>query len=122
MAQTRTWFAPPQVRNGPKTRWSGVALALAVLAVAGAGCVQATLRVDTRERRPIQITSLLSQLNEDPAVTSAAEWSARRAPLLRAAFQDRIYGWLPAEGGAHVTARRLMVTGAYPDARSVEEV
>ncbi|MBY0565997.1 MAG: hypothetical protein K2P70_01700 [Hyphomonadaceae bacterium] len=65
---------------------------------------------------------MLSRLDDDPAVTNAAEWNARRAPLLRAAFQNRIYGWLPADDGARVTTRRQIATGAYPDARSIEEV
>ncbi|MEQ1819327.1 MAG: hypothetical protein ABL871_12030 [Terricaulis sp.] len=92
------------------------------LALVATGCVQAGLRVNTNDPHPAHFTSPLSGFDSDPAITEAAEWSTRRAPLLRAAFQDRIYGWLPDEGDAIVSERRAIRTTNYPDARSVEEV
>lgn len=113
------------MRQGNVLSAKSVARAAAVcvaLALIVAGCVQAGLRVNTYDRHPAHFTSPLSPFGDDPAITDAADWSTRRAPLVRAAFQARIYGWLPDETGAIVSARRTIRTADYPHARSVEEI
>ncbi len=101
------------------TRAVAVCIALALMV---AGCVRAGLLINTHDPHAAHFTSLLSDFDDDPAITDATAWSTRRAPLLRAAFQERIYGWLPDETGAIVSERRTIRTANYPDARSVEEV
>lgn len=87
-----------------------------------AGCVRSGLGVNTYDPHPAHLASLLSNFDDDPVVTEATDWSTRRAPILRAAFQERIYGWLPDELGATVTERRNIRAVNYPHARSVEEI
>jgi hypothetical protein len=53
-------------------------------------------------------TSVLAAFGDDPAVTTASDWTARRAPLLRKAFQDQVYGPLPALGVAVVEQRQVL--------------
>ncbi|MEQ1819011.1 MAG: hypothetical protein ABL871_10405 [Terricaulis sp.] len=113
------------VLSARKTRRRSLARAAAVcvaLALIVAGCVQAGLRVNTDDRHPAHFTSPLSPFGGEPAITDARDWRTRRAPLVRAAFQARIYGWLPDATGAIVSERRTVRTTNYPHARSVEEI
>ncbi|MDH4385212.1 MAG: hypothetical protein QE280_07195, partial [Caulobacter sp.] len=50
----------------------------------------------------------LAAFGSDPAVTTAADWTRRRAPILRQAFQDQVYGPMPALGGAVVEQRQVL--------------
>lgn len=93
-----------------------------VLVLVVAGCVRSGLGVNIYDAHPGHFTSLLSNFDDDPIVRDATDWSTRRAPILRAAFQERIYGWLPDDAGAVVSERRIIRTADYPHARSVEEI
>lgn len=61
---------------------------------------------------------VLGPFGADPAVTSRAEWETRRAPLLRAAFADALYGPLPPHLAEQILARlTLPADGLPPGAR-----
>ncbi len=47
--------------------------------------------------------AVLAAFGDDRAITSAADWSARRAPLLRAAFAANVYGALPVPAPVVIT-------------------
>src|SRR5688572_24735111 len=79
-------------------RWGLLALAaIAVVSVGLVGC--AAIRLPTvaldPNLGPAAPPLLLGAFGDDPTVTTAAEWEARRAPLLRAAFEREVYGLYP---------------------------
>lgn len=92
-------------------RWLGKLLALLVLlaVVGGTGAYlwflpEASLTPSGPAARP----TVLGSFGSDPAVTTPADWTQRRAPLLRDAFQREVYGRLPVAGPARVaTAKPL---------------
>lgn len=83
--------------RGTPMRWLWVLGALAAICLGLAGCVTSMLplvKLDPALGPPAP-PPLLSALDGDPAVTTRAEWEARRAPLLRDYFADMIYGPYP---------------------------
>jgi hypothetical protein len=56
-------------------------------------------------RAPVATPPTLAAFGADPAVTTATDWTTRRAPLLRQAFQDQIYGRMPDLGAATIEKR-----------------
>ncbi|HYE46965.1 MAG TPA: hypothetical protein VEA44_14475 [Caulobacter sp.] len=57
---------------------------------------------------PAATPPVLAAFRGDPPVATAADWTERRAPLLRAAFLDGIYGHPPALGAPTVEARERL--------------
>lgn len=96
----------------PRRRWAPIAFAaVAVLAVGVAGCVNVLLPVvSTNVAGPPARPPVLGPFGDDPAVATAADWTARRAPLLRAAFERELYGTAPASVAPVVEARTPVVT------------
>ncbi len=80
-----------------------VALLFAPLLVLGGCASRPDLAAVPPARNPV-----LSAFGDDPAVTTADDWTRRRAPLLRQAFQDQVYGPLPALGAAVVEERQVL--------------
>lgn len=65
---------------------------------------------------------VLSAFGGDPAVTTSAEWESRRAPLLRQAFAERIYGpYPPSEAAARLIVRTAIAYPPLDDTAIVEQ-
>jgi hypothetical protein len=57
---------------------------------------------------PAASPPVLGAFRGDPPVATAQDWSARRAPLLRQAFLDEVYGQRPDLGAAVVETRETL--------------
>lgn len=95
-----------------KRHWAPIALAvIGVLAIGVTGCVNVFLpAVDMKFAGPAARPPVLAAFGQDPAIASAEDWSTRRAPLLRAAFQRELYGRMPPMIVPVVEARTPVVT------------
>lgn len=69
-----------------------------------AGCAS---RPDLAAVPPARIP-VLAAFRTDPEVKTVADWTERRAPLLRQAFLDQVYGPLPPLGAAVVEQRQTL--------------
>ena len=63
----------------------------------------------------------LDAFEGDPPVVTAQDWTARRAPILRKAFEDRVYGPVPVELKAVELSRRVVDTN-YEGEGVLEEI
>ncbi len=106
-----------------KRRWAPIALAvIGVLAVGITGCVNALLpAVDMKFVGPPARPPVLGKFGDDLAVVTAEDWSTRRAPLLRAAFQREIYGRMPPMIALVIEARTPVVTKAIGKDATAEQ-
>lgn len=57
---------------------------------------------------PVAQPEALAAFGDDPPVVTAKDWTERRAPLLRQAFQEQIYGLMPNLPAAVVEARETL--------------
>lgn len=64
----------------------------------------------------------LAAFEGDPPIASAQDWMSRRAPLLRAAFENLIYGPTPGAAEPRIVARRLIDEQAFGGLGRVEEL
>ncbi|MBL8536939.1 MAG: hypothetical protein JNM59_06000 [Hyphomonadaceae bacterium] len=100
-------------------RWFGALLVvIAALWVAQFSLRVAPLSVDG----PLPGPSPLSAFEGDPPITSAEEWMVRRAPLLRAAFQNFVYGSPPAATPPAIARRRVIDEHAFGGLGRLEEL
>ncbi len=89
-----------------KFRWTWILAGLGAIALGLAGCVSTMLlpvRLDPA-LGPSPPPPILGPFAGDPPVETVADWRTRRAPLLRAAFAERIYGPYP----AHAAPARVL--------------
>lgn len=105
-------------------RWGLIAALAAFGAAAGlVGCAATKLpnvpyQVEAgREATP----PVLGQFGEDAPVASALDWTQRRAPLLRRAFQNAIYGAWPADAAATIRSRSILKNAAFGGLGHVEQ-
>jgi hypothetical protein len=96
-------------------------LSLAFLAVAVWG-LQFLMRVAPLHAQGVALPPALSSFEDDPPVRDREDWLARRAPLLRAAFQTYIYGEPPAATEPQVVERRLIDDEAFGGLGRIEEL
>lgn len=100
-------------------RWFGAVLFLiAALWTLQFGLRVAPLTVDG----PLPAPSPLGAYAGDPPIENAEDWMARRAPLLRAAFQNFVYGSPPAATAPRVVSRRLIDDNAFGGLGRLEEL
>ena len=64
---------------------------------------------------------VLGPFGADSQITSAQEWTQRRAPLLRAAFQHAIYGAWPKNAAASVRSRTILEKAAFGGLGQIEQ-
>ncbi len=110
----------PHLRSVSAARiWS-----FALIAVfAAAWFLQYGLRVaPTEPSAALSLVTPLGAFQDDPPVQAAVEWTERRAPLLRAAFQSQVYGELPAVLSASRTSVHLIDADAFDGAGRIEEI
>ncbi|MBI1250976.1 MAG: hypothetical protein GC189_05870 [Alphaproteobacteria bacterium] len=100
-------------------RW---AIAAAAVCMFASACTPAAFRrvgeavADT----PVQ-PDVLGPFNSDAPIDTAQAWSERRAPLLREAFQERVYGRMPAAYAPRILERKPLEIRALGDAAIAEQ-
>ncbi len=95
-----------------------------------AGCAQ--LRMIGVQTRLISVSEnldkpaaeppVLAAFGADPPVTTSQDWTQRRAPLLRAAFQEHVYGTMPGPAPVTAVSREVLSRDAYGGLAQVEEL
>jgi hypothetical protein len=65
---------------------------------------------------------VLAPFGSDPQVATADDWINRRAPILRKAFEDEVYGSVPVELRAVETSRRVVDENYADGAGVLEEI
>ncbi len=100
------------------SRWAlGLALAAALLWLG-----QYALRAaPIAARAPSAAYDVLAPFRDDAPVRTRQDWIERRAPLLRAAFQEEVYGPLPAPAPARFESRTLIDPAAFAGAARLEQ-
>lgn len=63
----------------------------------------------------------LAAFETDPPVASVANWTERRAPLLRAAFEREVYGVFPEAGAPTISDRTVVAEAAFGGRGRVEQ-
>ena len=71
---------------------------------------------------PLAAPSVLGAFENDPPVETSDDWMARRAPLLRAAFQNLVYGAPPAATPPRIVRRRVIDEAAFGGLGRLEEL
>jgi hypothetical protein len=80
-----------------------------------------TASTNIRREEPAR-PQVLAAFGDDPAILTAAEWTDRRAPLLRKAFEDVVYGPVPVSLKGYEIARRVVDPAFAEGAGVLEEV
>ena len=108
------WIPAKVMFTAPKRHWAPIAIAvIGLLAIGVTGCVNVFLpAVDMKFAGPPARPPVLAAFGDDPAIDTAADWSTRRAPVLRAAFQRELYGRMPPIITPVVEARTPVITNA----------
>lgn len=78
-------------------------------------------RVEGPVTQPAATPAILAAFGDDPAIASAADWSARRAPKLRAAFEANVYGTMPAPAPVRTVDQRAIAFGGLSGFGKLEE-
>lgn len=81
--------------------FGGAALALGVFVYSFGALKNVSLQLEEAQAQP----PVLASFEGDAPILTSNAWTARRAPLLRAAFQARIYGVFPPTMPVRVTSR-----------------
>ncbi len=91
-------------------RTAGSVLIASAAALAVSGCTRLGLNTASTSFAPEDHATpeVLAAFEGDPAVTTAEEWTTRRAPLLLKAFEDHVYGPAPVELDGVEIARRVV--------------
>lgn len=82
-----------------------VAVCLGLAACTPLGLNTASTNLSSQEAAT---PGVLGAFEGDPAVTTARDWTERRAPILRKAFEDNVYGPVPVELKAVELGRRVI--------------
>lgn len=84
--------------------------------------VQFSLRAaPAAPKAPPELPDVLGAFGDDAPVTTAEEWIARRAPILRGAFTRLVYGEQPKTVAPVVSARRVIDEKAFRGLARIEE-
>ena len=107
-----------------RRRRRAISLTGFVLALfAGAWLLQFALRAAPLSvDGPALTPSILAAFEQDAPVSDAQQWRSRRAPLLREAFAEEVYGDAPAAMDARIATRRLIDAKAFDGAGRLEEI
>jgi hypothetical protein len=84
--------------------------------------LQLNIRLAPLTAESVPLSAALSTFESDPPVQSSEDWLARRAPLLRAAFQHFVYGEPPTATAPRVVEQRLIDGDAFGGLATVEEL
>ena len=97
----------------------GIAMGLAVAACTPLGLNTASTDLVHREQTT---PAVLGAFEGDPEVRTAEEWTTRRAPLLRKAFEKEVYGPVPMELDGVEVSRRVVDANYADGAGTLEEI
>jgi hypothetical protein len=110
-------------------KWLGrIVLGLLVVAlIGGAVALRVTYlhyfpRIADAIGGPPASPPVLGLFEGDPAVTTVADWESRRAPLLRAAFVDNLYGPLPPHLPEQVLTRTPLPDDGLPAGAKLQQL
>ena len=110
-------------------KWLGrIVLGLLVVAlIGGAVALRVTYlhyfpRIADAIGGPPASPPVLGPFEGDPAVTTIADWETRRAPLLRAAFIDNLYGPLPPPLAEQVLTRTPLPGDGLPPGAKLQQL
>jgi len=111
--------------DNPPMRWGWIALAVIAALVLGlVGCAATMLpavRLDP-SLGPSPPPALLGPLGTDPAVATREDWEQRRAPFLRAAFAEQVYGPFPRNAApARVLSRDAIHYRRLAESATIEQ-
>ncbi len=100
-----------------------VSIGLLLLAVAVLpGCARVTLAwADLTANGAPPAPPVLGAFNGDDPVASADQWRTKRAPALRAAFEDAVYGHFPDEYALQVVNKEILDEAAFSGAGRLVE-
>lgn len=99
---------------------AGLLIGLGFLAVSG--CVKMTLAwTDLRAAGPEAAPPVLASFDGAGPVASVDQWTSSRAPALRAALSEEIYGQLPDDYQLNILDRRVLDDGAFGGAGALVE-
>jgi len=106
-----------------RTRLFAVSAAMSVALLGLYGCVNMVLpavpdAVDGPNARP----HALAIFEGDAVIVTPADWTDRRAPLLRAAFQEHVYGAMPAARAPIVESHIVVDEAAFGGLGRVEQI
>jgi hypothetical protein len=104
-----------------------IVIGLAALAGVGIlslyGCVTAQLpNVPLRAEGEAATPAVLAPFGTDPAVTTPADWTTRRAPLLRQAFAQNVYGAWPIDRAVTADPPEVLDAAAVDGAGRIEQI
>lgn len=106
-------------------RKPGLAAIGAALLLAGqAACTPLGLNTASADLIAHEAASpgVLDAFENDPPVRTADDWASRRAPILRKAFEDEVYGPVPLELKAVEVSRRLVDASYAGGAGTLDEI
>ena len=95
---------------------------LAALSMATSGCVKLTIAwADLTAKGPEAAPPALGAFGASAPIDSEASWTNERAPALRAALQDAVYGRMPNDHALRVLEKRTLDPSAFGDAGVLSE-
>jgi hypothetical protein len=101
---------------------SFIPLLSTVAAFALAGCTELTLSwAELRPDGAPASPGVLDSFGEDPPVTDAEGFRARRAPLLKDALQAHVFGVMPEAGATRILSREVIHDAAFGGLGLLEE-
>ncbi|MDQ0464334.1 hypothetical protein QO010_002115 [Caulobacter ginsengisoli] len=110
-------------------RWLGrIALGLILVALVGAGvALRVTYlhyfpKIADAIGGPPASPPVLGPFGSDPPVVTLEDWKARRAPLLRAALAEDVFGALPPHLDEQVLARLALPTDGLPAGAKLQQL
>lgn len=89
--------------------------------LATSGCVKLTLAwADLKPNGVTAAPTILGNFGDGGAITSVEEWETVRAPALRKALQEYVYGYLPDTSAARIISKKVLDENAF-DGRGILE-
>lgn len=105
-------------------RWLGLStLTLVAFGIVGACSSNVGVLFKTAPATPQRahaVPDVLGPFGTDPAVTGVEDWTSRRVPVLRDAFETHVYGPMPAPVSYGVMERQVLRLDAFDGAGRVE--
>ena len=87
-----------------------------------AGCAKLTLAwADIKPSGPTARPDVLGVFADEDPVTSPEDWTAERAPLLRAVLEKEVYGTFPDKSSTRILDKRRLNDEAFGGAGVLEE-
>jgi len=95
---------------------------LAALSIATTGCVKLTIAwADLKPKGDAAAPTILGKFGNAGSVTSIAAWQTDRAPILRQALEEHVYGYFPDNAETTIVSRKVLDENAFGDLGYLEE-